>query len=196
MEQTICIFGDSITWGAHDDDCGGWANRLQAYCFASHERPDIYNLGVPGDTTRDVLQRLENEMIAREPTHVLFAIGINDSQFNTQSKESKTSLNEFKKNIGAIVNIAETKKVTVAFMGLIRVDEAKTLPRLHRPEVSYGNQRIAEYDKAIQDFCKQKNIPYLEVSSLVDKEELPDGLHPNAAGHKKVFEVVKKFLGI
>ena len=28
MHKTICVFGDSISWGAWDMEKGGWVNRL------------------------------------------------------------------------------------------------------------------------------------------------------------------------
>ncbi len=196
MEKTICIFGDSITWGASDEECGGWANRLEAYCFADKLRADIYNLGIPGNTTRDLLERVEQEIAMREPTHILFAIGINDSRCNTQTGESKISLQEFTQNIEKLTDIVRHRNMSVAFVGLIRVDEAKTNPRPHRPEASYRNERIAQYDRAIEDFCRSKDILYLSVATIVNKEELPDGLHPNASGHRKLFEAIKIFLGI
>ena len=31
MEQIICLFGDSITWGAWDPEHGGWGARLRSY---------------------------------------------------------------------------------------------------------------------------------------------------------------------
>lgn len=29
MSKKICVFGASITWGAFDNEKGGWVNRLK-----------------------------------------------------------------------------------------------------------------------------------------------------------------------
>ena len=47
--MTICIFGDSITWGAYDPEQGGWATRLRNYFEKQDNDVDVYNLGISGD---------------------------------------------------------------------------------------------------------------------------------------------------
>jgi lysophospholipase L1-like esterase len=56
--ETICVFGDSITWGAYDPERGGWVNRLRN----DLEKKEIesYNLGISGDTTADLLKRFNS----------------------------------------------------------------------------------------------------------------------------------------
>ena len=57
----ICIFGDSVTWGAYDPEQGGWATRLRNYFEAQENNIDVYNLGISGDATADLLKRIEVE---------------------------------------------------------------------------------------------------------------------------------------
>ena len=83
----ILIFGDSITWGAWDEE-GGWAQRFKKEIdkkaitanFTSYH--SVYNLGISGDNTNDLLERFESETQRRldegEEAIILFAIGIND----------------------------------------------------------------------------------------------------------------------
>ena len=40
----ICVFGDSIAWGACDFEKGGWADRLKTYFLAGDNDIDLYNL--------------------------------------------------------------------------------------------------------------------------------------------------------
>ena len=76
-------------------------------------------------------------------------------------------------------------------VGLTRVEEEKTMPLPDSPDQFYRNERIAAYDKEIKSLCKRENTPYIGVSDIVKVEDLDDGLHPNAAGHEKIFEAVK-----
>ena len=47
MEHTICIFGDSIAWGASDEEKSGWADRLKAFFFNEDSLfAKVYNLGI------------------------------------------------------------------------------------------------------------------------------------------------------
>ena len=45
----------------------------------------------------------------------------------------------------------------------------------------------------MEDVCCEQNILFLDIPDLAN-DEFEDGLHPNAKGHKKIFEVVKDFL--
>ncbi len=45
----ICIFGDSITWGACDYEKGGWVERLKIYFLEHTDNIEVYNLGVSDD---------------------------------------------------------------------------------------------------------------------------------------------------
>ena len=75
----ILIFGDSIIWGAFDTE-GGWATRLKKY-FDENRKEDfnyqVYNLGVSGDTTEDLLDRFEFETKQRinEEEETIFIFG-------------------------------------------------------------------------------------------------------------------------
>ena len=81
----ILVFGASITWGAWDRE-GGWVQRLRNFVDEKNiSNPDydrmIYNLGISGDTTENLLSRLENEVktrLSEEETIIIFSIGTND----------------------------------------------------------------------------------------------------------------------
>jgi len=53
---------------------------------------------------------------------------------------------------------------------------------------------IEKYNKTIEKFCQQNNIPFCPMYDLLNDNDLADGLHPNAQGHKKMFEQIKNFL--
>lgn len=104
--MTICIFGDSITWGAGDSEKGGWVERLKVY-FGEKYDIDIYNLGVSGDTTENLLARVENESKVREPNIIVFAIGVNDAQFIHSTNSNRISEDGFRNNIEKLYRIAK-----------------------------------------------------------------------------------------
>jgi len=96
MKKDICIFGASITWGAWDSEKAGWANRLRLFLEANHENAFVYNLGIPGDTTEDVLARLKSEAETREADVIIFSIGTNDSLYNQSKDKPRTTIEKFK----------------------------------------------------------------------------------------------------
>ena len=85
-----------------------------------------------------------------------------------------------------------TKKVI--FIGITSINESKTTPIPWNTDAFYENKDVKKYDQAIKDFCKKNNLPFIEMYGLLDKDDLDDGLHPNSAGHEKMFKRVKDFL--
>ena len=189
--MNILIFGDSITWGAYDPEQGGWATRLRNYFEEKDNDIDVYNLGISGDTTADLLERIEVEAKSREPNLIIFAIGINDAQFIHSTNGLRVSLDEFQQNLAKLLSIAKKFTDKVVFVGLTRVDESKTTPIPWNTDKSYTNENIKRLDNAIKKFCEDNKLKFIPMESVVGNDDLIDGLHPNIRGHIKMFERMK-----
>jgi len=189
--KSICIFGDSITWGACDEK-GGWVERLKVYLAENYECTDVYNLGIPGDTTKGILERFEFEAQQRvdgeEELILMFAIGIND----TRLKE--ISLEKFIGNLNEIIKRAKKLSQKIIFVGLTPVDESVKEVNMD----NYLNDNIKSYDGVIRSECKEKNILFIDIfdnfSKLDYKKLLDDGLHPNTKGHEIIFKLARDYL--
>lgn len=187
--MTICIFGDSITWGERDCEKGGWAGRLKTHLM--DEDVWVYNLGISDDSTDSVLKRFDAETEARNPDIIIFAIGIKDAS-KTNNGETIISLDEFRKNIEILADKAKRITDKIVFIGLTDVDESKTNPYSWDENRYSDNESIAGYDEALEFFCQNNNITYVEMLGLLDNDDLCDGLHPNSKGHEKMFEKIAK----
>lgn len=194
MEKTICLFGDSITWGAWDPEKGGWGARLRSYFEKNDIDVELYNCGVSGDTTDDLIERLDIECLAREPQIIIFAIGINDARYINSRENHQTSLDKFQKNLNILLEKAKKHANKIIFLGLTKVDNSKTLPCSWKPTKFYDDADVKKYDEIIKDTCQSKGVFFLEVHNLLENSELEDGLHPNPQGHEKIFLKVKDFL--
>lgn len=186
--MNICIFGDSIVWGASDYKKGGWAERLKTYLMKSANDVAVYNFGVSGNTTEELLKRFEQEVKARAANTIIFAIGINDSQYLKSQGQAGITLEEFKNNISRLAKMARKLTDKVVFIGLTKVDEPKTR---QYSDAHYDNESIQEYDKAIREFCLKNKLKFIEMFETLTPKDLEDGLHPNSEGHQKMFEKVK-----
>ncbi len=186
----ICIFGDSITWGASDFERGGWVERLKVY-FGEKYDIDIYNLGISGNATEDLLGRIENEVKVRKPNIIVFAIGANDAQFIHSTNSNRISEDDFMGNLKKLHEIAKKFTPKIIFIGLTPVDESKTKPIPWNTDKTYTNERIKKFDQIIEVFCSKNNLKFIPINNLLNNDDLIDGLHPNTQGHIKMFERIK-----
>ncbi len=150
-----------------------------------------------------MLERFEFETKQRiykgEEIIIIFAIGVNDSCFVENKNIFLVIESDFKKNIQKLIGIAGKYSSKIVFVGLMPVEESKTNPiPWSTTGKYYKNKYIKKYDEIIKSICRKKNVYFIdmlgEFSKLDYKKLLEDGLHPNSAGHKKMFEIVRDFL--
>lgn len=197
METRISVFGDSITWGASDYEFGGWVARLKNYFENDSDNDiDVYNLGVSGDTTNDLLMRFKTECLARNrhPQIIIFAIGTNDSQYINSKNNPRTPIDKFENNLKKLINQAKEFSDKIIFIGFTKVDESKLMPVSWSEEKFYNNENILKYNSVIKKVSKENNLLFINLIDLLDIKDLNDGLHPNSKGHEKMFLKIKEFL--
>lgn len=190
----IMVFGDSIVYGESDKEKGGWVNILRLDLENDDNYYQVFNLGIPGDTTNGLVNRFENEYKARYEKEanniIIFGIGINDT-ISIKDKESIT-IETFTSNIIELINYAKEYSNNILFIGLTHVDETKTMPVSWDKDICYINNRILKYDEKLKEICLKRKINYLEAYNLLTKEELSDGLHPNEQGYEKLYQKIKE----
>jgi lysophospholipase L1-like esterase len=193
-EKNICVFGDSITWGAVDKEYGGWFNRLWIYNEnrEGEESTYFYNLGIPGDTTKELVGRIDTECKFRTPTSIIIAIGINDTAFDKNNNPS-TPINDFISNMNNIINLSMKYTHDIILIGLTRVNEELVNDKYNDIEYNYYNNMIIKYDTIIRQISKERDLKYIYLyDKLLDSDISEDGIHPNSIGHNKIFNEIKQ----
>jgi lysophospholipase L1-like esterase len=201
----VFVFGDSIVYGSWDSE-GGWVDRLKKdihkKVIDSHKEDtdcyfQIYNLGISGNTTKDLINRFEAEINPRlneeEENFIIFAIGINDSQFRHNEGDHKVPFKEYQENLEKLLEMAKRYSERICFVGLTLVNEKKTDPLEWDKTESYKNEFIKKYDQELQDFCQKNNLAYIPVPEMTE-DLLEDGLHPNSFGHEEIYKRIKETL--
>lgn len=202
--MNIIIFGDSITHGFHDDEIGGWVSRLFSFCVSemlqsNYEKyVSVFNLGISGERTCDLIKRFDVEFDAREDENMLtiFSIGINDSVRNVDTNTNRCEINEYKQNLQKMITKAKDRG-NVILVGLTAIDESRLSPIPWFPEYSHLQIDRDKYDDALKELANENGCMYIPTEDLFlnkKAELLPDGLHPNAAGHRLIYERVKNEL--
>lgn len=195
LEGNICIFGDSIVWGAWDKEKAGWANRLSIYYQNNNEENIVYNLGIPSETSTNLIKRIKNECEVREPNTIIIAIGINDALYLKKEEKEQTDINSFEKNIKEIIKISKLYTKNILFVGLTRVNESCTIPISWNDNEMYFNKNIEKYNNKIRQCCFENQIMFIDILDLLATSDLnTDGIHPNEIGHEKIFERITELL--
>ncbi|MBI2047594.1 MAG: SGNH/GDSL hydrolase family protein [Parcubacteria group bacterium] len=193
--ESICVFGDSLSWGAWDTDMGGWVNRLWFYTAKRPEKSyvEVYNLSISGGTSDTILARFEAEANIRKADALIFQTGGNDASYYEGSPQNlMVPPEKFKNNIEQIIRRARKITDNILFFDLKNCDESKTMP-VPWIDIYYTNENIKKYIQIMQEMCKKEQVYFLDIPDLKN-EDFDDGLHPNAKGHEKIFTQVKEFL--
>jgi lysophospholipase L1-like esterase len=202
----VLVFGASITQGFWDTE-GGWAVRLYKHyaklklreITAEDDYPDVFNLGISGDTSKDLLRRFESETSARLTNQrqgaIIFSIGTNNAITNKQG-ELVSPLSTYKEDLEQLIEKARQLTTKIMFVELVPCEEDRTTPVFWR-DIYYRNKDIAAVNGVIRQVANDNQIKFVEVfepmrQKMSDGAEFfADGLHPNDAGHQFIFERVQ-----
>lgn len=199
----VLVFGDSITQGYWAVE-HGWVDRIRKYYseiqFAKDEYHGIFNLGVDADNSEDILNRIEAEITARTRPHhkvkpiVVIQIGVNDGSL--EPIEPQVAIEQYRKNLEEITAKVKPLSSQIVFVGLSACVEPKTTP-VSWGEYYYTNIAIKKHEDCMGEVAKKLDVNFVPVfdqfKAKLDKgnELLPDGLHPNDAGHDLIYQIVK-----
>jgi len=195
--SNIIIFGDSIARGAFDFEKSGWVSRLNTFLWKDnfaktgcyYKGPEAYNFSMDGDIAEDIVNRFDDNIdsMPLKKQIIIFAIGLNDSSFVNQQERSTKS--DFEKNIKLLIKKAQkiVKKDSICFIGITDIDSDII-------KNDFKQERIKEFDNILQTAVSETRCKFIPMQKLLGKQDLADGYHPNAEGHKKMFERIKDFL--
>jgi lysophospholipase L1-like esterase len=193
VTERIGVWWASVTWWAWDREMWGWVARLRRFLDNRWDRFHTYNLGVSGTTTQHVLERFEMEAKVRNPTIVVFSIGLNDSSFAPDG-HVVVPVSEFEDNIKKMILLAKKFTDKIFFVGLPPIDETITQPVPRASDVYYDMSKVTQYDTVTKNVCVSLKIPFVDILDVLDTKDLEDGIHPNAQWHEKIYLKVRDFM--
>lgn len=193
MDKTYYIFGDSVTQASYIKS--GWVDLLRQYLEEKYNNQfiNVFNLGIGGNTSDDVLKRFKAESEARMPTDIILAFGVNDSGYFRTLDKPIVPKDRFIKNVESLINEAKTSSKNITFIGLTLGDDSllKPFPESSQGK-SYDLSRVKDYDKTLSETANKNQCKFISIIDTLKFDDFLDGLHPNEQGHRKMFEMIKE----
>ncbi|MCL1125826.1 GDSL-type esterase/lipase family protein [Shewanella surugensis] len=198
LPKRIVALGSSSIYGRGDDEWGGFIHRLRLWYESLNTRFFVYSLGIFGEGTDRLIQRVAVESAPRRPELIILYPGFNDiRREGSMDAKNVVSLEVFMSSMEKLIDEAQSLSPVLMLTGVPFI-ESKTMPYLQSN--SYYLSSDAEYySQGLRDVCAKKGAMLLDFFQLwetVPLEEVlhSDGLHCNALGHKLLFEQLKRFI--
>lgn len=194
--KKIVFFGDSVT-EAHrqlknDKDLG------QGFIFSLQDifrHISFYNKGIGGQRIKDLLMRVNEDVISLGPDLCFIWIGVNDawlpyllgfeSSFDTFSKD-------YNKLIKQIKDADKETKIVLIKPFVLPIGQV-TLDIL---------QDVDKYRTYVDDIAKANHLDVVDIKNDIEKQLVLmlgehlfyDGIHPTPEGYQVITDVLKQYL--
>ena len=189
------LAGDSVTDMGRTQPIGqglfnphgtGYPNVIQGLLTSVY--PDFFinvvNMGYSGNTSRDLLNRLERDILSLKPDYLSVMIGANDvwRQFDTpQIPENSVLPEEYRENLIKIVRLSKTVTSKIILMTPVYWESSLT---------DAMSARMREYGQIVREVSAQEKVLFCDVQSRVDRVLKHcnanyitwDRVHPNIPG--------------
>ena len=177
-KESIVFLGDSIT------------SRCDLNKYFSNY--NVYNSGIAGNMTKDILDNMENRVFVYNPTKVFILIGTNDLVYSGLDNDG------IKNNIEEIINKIYEKNSNTK----IYLESIYPVNNLINKEIveTRTNENIKDLNNKIEKICNNKCTYINMYDNLTDKNGnmkriyTVDGLHLNKIGYKVVASKLTKYL--
>lgn len=176
--------------------------------FCSSSKEYIINAGIGGNTTIDLLQRIDNDVIKKHPDIVLIMVGTNDM---LNSKKMIT-YNDYKINLKKIVKKLKEEDINVILCSPPTVDSVYLFERHDRKLFTETpNLKLDSITQIMSRISIEENLYYIDINSKFKYQNLPshnldnyirneknsnarDGVHPTSLGYALIAETIFDFL--
>jgi lysophospholipase L1-like esterase len=192
--QKVAFLGDSITqFGIRP---GGYVTLVAQALEQNGNKVEVIPAGVSGNTSKNMLARLNKDVLSKKPDWMTLSCGVNDVWHGAKG----VPLDQYQGNITSIVDQATAAGIKVVILTSTMIGE---------DQANANNQKLVAYNDFLHSLAAQKHLPIADLNadmqaSLAEqkartpnlKNELTvDGVHPNALGNQVMATGVLKAFG-
>jgi lysophospholipase L1-like esterase len=192
--QKLAFLGDSITafgWGFP----GGYVKLVLDGLATEGVTVTPIPAGVSGNTSKDMLARLDRDVLSKHPDWMTLSCGVNDVW---HGDNGGVNLETYEKNITAIIDQATAQGVKVVIMTSTPIVEND----------NPMNQKLAAYNDFLRQLASERKLPLADTSAAFHGvlQKLPtspasrfltvDGVHMNPEGNVLMAKAVLGSFGV
>ena len=190
--DTIAFLGDSITQLGTEKPFG-YVNLVRAGLKARGVEPTFVPAGVSGNTCRQMLARLDADVLSRKPTWLFLSCGVNDAPngYEDYRKNPGVPLDEYKAKITEIIDRAIAAGAKPVIL--------TATPVVEEPHVA--NTNLVPYNAFLRETAAARGLPLFDVGSVIamahaSKDDpmvrafTVDGTHLNERGNRIFADVI------
>ena len=164
----------------------------------------IYNRGIGGFTTADMLQCMDEQIFGVKPSKIFINIGTND--ISDPNTDFDILLKEMLKNYEEILGQIKDKlpKTSVYTMAFYPVNSVDMLPDCHFEQTVFyhrNNETVPVANEEVKKLAQRMGCYYIDVNQgltdrrgMLKKEYTMDGIHMYANAYKIILDNMKKYL--
>lgn len=190
--QKVAFLGDSITaQGAGKP--AGYVNLVVQGLAANGVTVTAIPAGISGHTSKDMLARVDRDVISKKPDWMTLSCGVNDVWHGPTG----CTLDEYKANITSIVDKCQAANIKVMLLTSTPIHEDMTDPL---------NVKLADYNAFLRTLAQQKSCPLADLSAAFSaayakkttkgNEYTVDGVHMNPAGDFLMASTILSAFGV
>ncbi len=165
---------------------------------------EVVNAGVNGDIVTLALKRLEADVLVHKPDIVTVMFGGNEAGFyrpetNGFADTPRVAREQFQAALSTLVDRLREAGITVVLMTCPPMTERYWGMHLE-PYRKHGiNFLVRDYAQTMRDVAAEKHVALIDVYRAFDQDRsrlefFPDGLHPDARGHRVIADLLMEQL--
>ena len=181
MNKQLILFGDSLVSGYGIPKKHSFAHMLSDFLPI-----DVFNYGINGDSTVNMLFRFYEDVICKKPDYIFIMGGTNDLLLGRHLTSIIDNIEEL-----ILDSLKITSNIYIGIPPTIKKEMAQNL-FMSSPFYDYCHKNLPVFKTLLIELCSKYDIPYMDFYSITLKNYknniFSDGIHLNSFGNILLFK--------
>jgi len=172
QQQTILVFGDSLSAAYGIPRASGWVNLLQQELQRSHPQYKVVNASISGETTGGGRRRIAQALRQHSPSIVILELGANDGLRGAP-------IADIEANLSTIIQQSQKDNRQVLLVGM-------QLPP------NYGKNYTDQFKALYSQLAHHHHVavvPFM-LKNIQPEQFQADNLHPTASAQAQILHTI------